>query len=77
MNSEWREEPVSPASSKGRRRLGRLRERLAWITARDSGYDRAEASALRWAIRLLEEQAAHERKALIEAHGSAARRGQS
>ena len=50
-----------------------MRERLAWITARGNGYDRAEASALRWAIRLLEEFAAHERKALIEAHGNTSR----
>lgn len=65
-----REEPVSPSSGKGRERLRRLRKRLAHLEERDRGpYDRAEASSLRWAIRLLEELGAADQRALIDAHG--------
>jgi hypothetical protein len=64
-----RGDPVSPSSSKGRARMHRLRRRIAWISARDNSYDRAEASALRWALRLLEELGAADQRALLETHG--------
>ena len=58
-------------SSRGRRRLGILRRRVQWLTERGGGdYDRAEASALRWALDILEELASLEQRALIERHGS-------
>jgi len=65
-----RDDPASPSSSKGRARMNRLRRRLAWIADRDGDHDRAEASALRWALRLLEELGAEDQRALVKAHGS-------
>lgn len=69
------DEPVSPCSSKGRKRIARLRRRLAYLEDLDeaggaNSRDRGDISSLRWAIRLLEERGAEDRRAIIERHGS-------
>lgn len=61
----------SPNSSRGRKRMARLRRRVLWLSHRDNNdYDRAEASALKWALVLIEELAAEQQREMIERFGS-------
>lgn len=54
----------TPTSAKGRERIRRLRRRVEWLRKRDGGdYDRAEVSALAWAISILERGGTGKREA--------------